>query len=167
MFSNSKINMCLFIFVIIFFIYFIIKLTPIVEGNLEMQSVCPDPVYASDPTSNVVTNLMINNFMDYMDTRLQQANLDLDVVNTLIVGSTFNIIIDPSNIADVSSNNNLPPPKITMNSKNPPNYGIVFKLPKGRQGNKGQPGKNGLKGPTGPTGPTGPDGETGKRLVML
>lgn len=145
----------------------VIKSNPIKEGNLEMQSVCPDPIYASKPTSNVVTNLMINDFMDYMDIRLQKANSDLDVVTTLIAGSSFNIIIDPDLISDIDPNQSMPPPVITMDSTNPPNYGIIFKLPKGRIGPKGQGGKNGSTGPTGPTGPVGPDGETGKRLVLL
>jgi len=153
----------LFIF-IIGFIY--IKFGKTLE-SLEVSGVCPDPIYATDPNSDIVDKLLVNDFMDYMDIRLQQVETDLDVINTLVAGSTFNIIIDPSNIADVSSNKNLPPPVINMDSTNPPNYGILFKMPKGRRGPKGDPGKNGLTGPTGPTGPKGPDGKPGTRMVLL
>ena len=138
------------------------------EGTKEgIASTCPDPIYASDPDSGIVDTLLINDFMDFMEIRLQQTELDLDTLNTLVAGSSFNIIIDPSNIADVSSNQNLPPPVITMDSSNPPNYGVIFKLPKGRDGKKGKPGKSGSTGPTGPTGPIGPDGKPGTRLVLL
>jgi hypothetical protein len=154
-----------FIFLIvligIIYIYFDNK-----KETMELN-VCPNPVYASDPDADVVQTLLINDFMDYMETRLQQVDADLDVINTLVAGSTFNIIIDPSNIADVSNNANLPPPVIKMDSTNPPNYGILFKLPKGRRGQKGKKGTDGLTGPTGSTGPKGPDGKPGTRMVLL
>jgi hypothetical protein len=153
------------ILILTFFIYFTINLQdPIKEGN---SDVCPPPIYATDPDANTVDNLLINNFMSYMDNKIQQVNSDLDVIATLIEGSTFNLIIDPSNIPDVSSNKNLPFPIITMDSTNPPNYGVAFKLPRGRQGRVGPPGKNGLTGGTGVTGPMGPDGASGKWLIQL
>jgi hypothetical protein len=159
-------KLILFILIFIVLIY-LIKLGYSKMEALEMQSTCPDPLYVTDPDSNIVDNLLINDFMSYMDQKIQQVNTDLDVMTTLIAGMSFNIIIDPSNITDVSSNAKLPPPEIKMDSSNPPNYGIIFKLPKGRKGPIGDKGKDGKMGPIGPTGPIGPDGNSGKRIVLL
>lgn len=133
-----------------------------IEGNA-----CPDPIYATDPDSNIVDTLLINDFMAYMDNKIKQVNSDLDVMNTLISGTSFNIIIDPDTIPAVDNDQSLPSPVIKMDSSNPPNYGIIFKLPNGRKGPIGYKGKNGNEGPIGPTGPVGPDGSTGKRIVLL
>ena len=155
-----------FIFIFIIAIYLIKPVNSTIEG-IENKSTCPDPIYVTDPDSNIVDNLLINDFMAYMDNKIQQVNSDLDRMNTLISGTSFNIIIDPDIIPDVNIDKPLPAPKITMDSTNPPNYGIIFKLPKGRLGKIGNNGKNGAQGPTGPTGPTGPDGNTGKRILLL
>jgi hypothetical protein len=155
-----------FIFIFIIAIYLIKLVNSTIEG-MENKSTCPDPIYVTDPDSNIVDNLLINDFMSYMDQKIQQVNSDLDVMTTLIAGTSFNIIIDPSNIADVSLNADLPSPKITMDSSKPPNYGIIFKLPKGRRGPIGNKGKDGQTGPVGPTGPVGKDGDSGKRIVLL
>jgi hypothetical protein len=137
------------------------------EGQITVGDVCPDPVYATDPNSDIFDALLINDFMDYMENKLQKVNSDLDVMTTLVSGVTFNVIVDTDLIPDVSNNQNLPTPKITMDSTNPPNYGIIFKLPKGRKGPKGEKGTNGLPGPTGAIGPMGPDGNPGKRILLL
>ena len=137
-----------------------------IEG-LEIQSTCPEPNFVTDPDSNIVDNLLINDFMSYIDKKIQQVNSDLDVMTTLISGTSFNIIIDPSNITDISSNEKFPRPEIKMDSSNPPNYGITFKLPRGRRGPIGIKGKDGETGPMGPTGPVGKDGDSGKRIVLL
>jgi hypothetical protein len=160
----------IFLLLLIFligFIYFQYEGTIESLDQIKSSSVCPDPIYASDPNSSIVNTLLINDFMEYMDIRLHQTESDLDSINTLVAGTSFNIIIDPSNIADVSSNQKLPAPEITMDSSNPPNYGIIFKLPKGREGKNGDPGKNGLPGPTGQIGPMGPDGKSRDILVLL
>jgi hypothetical protein len=114
-----------------------------------------------------VDTLLINDFMAYMDTKIKQINSDLDVMNTLISGTSFNIIIDPDTIPSVDKDSSLPTPVIKMDSSNPPNYGIIFKLPNGRNGPIGDKGKDGKTGPTGPTGPVGQDGRVGKRIVLL
>jgi len=137
------------------------------EGQITAGDVCPDPVYSTDPNSDIFDALLINDFMDYMENKLQKVSSDLDVMSTIVSGTTFNIIIDPDLIPDVSNNQTLPAPKITMDSTNPPNYGIILKLPKGRMGPKGEKGINGVTGPTGTTGPTGPDGNPGKRILLL
>jgi hypothetical protein len=141
-----------------------------IEGNtnkLETQSVCPPPNWVTDPNANIVDTLLVNDFMSYMNNKIQQVNSDLDVMSTLISGRSFNIIIDPDTIPDVSIDKPLPRPVIKMDSSNPPNYGIIFKLPRGRAGPIGDKGKDGKPGPIGPTGPVGPDGITGKRIVLL
>lgn len=162
MFSFKIIIFYIFIFILVF--YLLRSYGSIIEGN---DSDCPDPNWVTNPDSNIVDSLLINDFMSYMDKKIQQINSDLDVITTLVAGVSFNIIIDPSNIADVSSNQNLSIPLITMDSSKPPNYGIIFKMPKGRVGPIGDKGKNGKQGPTGPTGPVGPDGNPGKRIVLL
>jgi hypothetical protein len=169
MFSLQKI---IFISIFIFCIaFYLIKLgNSTIEGNtnkLETQSVCPPPNFVTDPNANIVDTLLINDFMSYMNNKIQQVNSDLDVMSSLVSGTSFNIIIDPDTIPDVSIDKPLPPPLIKMDSSNPPNYGIIFKLPKGRDGPVGNKGKNGITGPTGPTGPVGPDGITGKKIVLL
>jgi len=168
MFSSKKLFISIFIFIIAIYL---IKLSySTIEGNtdkLETQSVCPPPNFVTDPDSNIVDSLLINDFMSYMDNKIQQVNSDLDVMSTLISGTSFNIIIDPDTIPGVSIDKPLPPPVIKLDSSNPPNYGIIFKMPKGRLGPIGDKGKNGKQGPTGPTGPVGPDGNQGKRIVLL
>lgn len=161
-----------FIFISIFIVaVFLMKLTnTMIEGNdnkIELQSTCPPPEYVTDPNANIVDTLLINDFMSYMDNKIQQVNSDLDVMSTIISGTSFNIIIDPDTIPDVSIDKRLPPAEIKLDSSNPPNYGIIFKLPKGRVGPQGDPGKDGDQGPTGPTGPVGPDGNVGKKIVLL
>lgn len=165
MFSFNKIIFYILIFIMIIYLIRICQST--IEGNIDIQSTCPPPNWVTDPNSNIVDTLLINDFMTYMDTKIQQVNTDLDAITTLISGTTFNIIIDPSNIEGVSSDQTLPSPIIKMDSSNPPNYGIIFKLPKGRIGDTGDKGKDGKTGPTGPTGPIGPDGNAGKRVVIL
>jgi hypothetical protein len=166
----SKKSIFLFIFIFIIAIYLIKLGYSTIEGNtdkLEAQSVCPPPNYVTDPNANIVDALLVNDFMSYMDNKIQQVNSDLDVMSTLVSGTSFNIIIDPDTIPDVSIDKPLPRPVIKMDSSNPPNYGIIFKLPRGRSGPIGDKGKNGKQGPIGPTGPVGPDGITGKRIVIL
>jgi hypothetical protein len=156
-----SIGILLFIIIIII-IYLWTFSTSTIEGN-----VCPDPIYATDPDSNIVDTLLINDFMAYMDNKIQQVNSDLDRMNTLISGTSFNIIIDPDTIPGVTKDKPLPTPEVKMDSSNPPNYGIIFKLPSGRMGPIGDKGKDGKPGPLGPTGPVGPDGITGKRIILL
>lgn len=169
MFSLQKI-IFISIFIFIIAIYLIKLGYSTIEGNtdkLEAQSVCPPPNFVTDPNANIVDTLLVNDFMSYMNNKIQQVNSDLDVMSTLVSGTSFNIIIDPDTIPDVSIDKPLPRPVIKMDSSNPPNYGVIFKLPQGRIGQKGDPGKDGITGPTGPTGPVGPDGITGKRLLLL
>ena len=112
--------------------YLIYNSNYVIEGidGLEVQSACPDPIYATDPDSNIVDTLLINDFMAYMDNKIQQVNSDLDVMSSLVSRTSFNIIIDPDTIPDVSIDKPLPPPLIKLDSSNPPNYGIIFKLPR-------------------------------------
>jgi hypothetical protein len=157
------------ILICIIVVYLLYNSSYVIEGNdgLDIQSACPDPIYATDPDSNIVDNLLINDFMAYMDNKIQQVNSDLDRIGTLISRTSFNIIIDPDIIPEVEIDKPLPPPVIKKDSSNPPNYGIIFKLPKGRVGKIGDTGDDGVTGPIGPTGSVGPDGSTGKRIVLL
>jgi hypothetical protein len=102
---------------------------------------------------------VINSFMEYMNNEINQCNQDLDVINSLIPKYPFSIILDPNIIP--GDGTAIPNPMAQINSSSPPNYGIVFKLPKGFTGPTGPNGKNGIRGPRGPTGPTGPTGRKG------
>lgn len=164
MFKNILIFVCV---IFVFFLLFnFINLKEGIDDALASNT-CPPPLIATNPDENIFNTLLINNFMSYAERIIQQSNTDLDSISTLISGTTFNLIVDPSNIADVSDNKYLPIPIVTMDSSNPPNYGIAIKLPKGREGPVGPPGNNGLTGPTGPTGSNGPEGSSGKWLLNL
>jgi hypothetical protein len=121
---------------------------------------CPNPVYATDPNAYVVEAPIINSYMEFMNNEINQCNQDLDVLNSLLNNTTFSVIIDPDVI--VGDGINVPKPKIQMDSSDPPNYGIVFKLPQGVMGPTGPTGRNGDTGPTGPTGAVGVNGQTGR-----
>lgn len=161
----KKVFLLIFIFIVA--IYLLTLSYSTIEGNSVEDSNCPPPNFVTDPNANIVDTLLINDFMSYMDKKIQQVNSDLDSITTLVSGISFNIIIDSDLIPDVSSNQNLPPPVIKMDASDPPNYGIIFKLPKGRNGGIGDRGNDGKLGPKGPTGPVGPDGNVGKRIVIL
>lgn len=120
---------------------------------------CPDPIYATDPNAYVVEAPIINSFMEYMNLQINQCNIDLDVCDSLVQNTSFNVIVDPSPI--IGDGLKIPNPIAQMDSSNPPNYGIVFKLPKGFVGPVGMKGSDGQPGPTGPTGPTGQVGSKG------
>jgi hypothetical protein len=162
----TDVKVILFILTLGFIFYFYNQIDVIGEPFKQIAPVvCPDPVYATDPNSNIVDTLLINDFMTYMNGRIDQMNSDLEAMTTILASTTFNIIIDPDLIPDVSANKVLPPPSIMMDSRNPPNYGLIFKLPKGRQGPVGLKGSDGTVGLIGPTGPRGPDGTIGKWLL--
>jgi hypothetical protein len=130
------------------------------KGQKEYASnQCPEPIYATDPDAYIVEAPVINSFMEYMNNEINQCNQDLDVINSLIPKYPFSVIVDPNFIANDGTI--IPNAMAQINSSSPPNYGIVFKLPKGNTGPTGDPGKSGEKGPPGPTGPTGPTGQKG------
>jgi len=155
----------IFIIFIVFVIYSIINLTNIKEGSLTITDSCPVPLIATNPDEHIFDTLVINDFITYMDGLVQQTNADLDNMDSLVKNGNFNIIVDDNLLPDVEPTSNMPIPIITMDSSDPPNYSLLFKLPRGRQGQRGKKGKDGDTGPTGPTGPIGEIGNSGKWVL--
>jgi hypothetical protein len=150
---------------LLFIIIFLIFILGIYFYNMRVTesatNKCPDPIYASDPNAYVVEAPIINSYMEYMNNQLNQFNVDLDRIQSLMGDNmSFNVIIDPNVIP--GDGTKIPDPIAQIDSSSPPNYGIVFKLPRGFTGPKGPTGENGKLGPTGPTGPPGNVGKVGK-----